>query len=97
LLAVLSAKLLAYAVGHPGVLWSKQPSYVLFATAHANFWSPDAIDALIQEAGVHAISATLAVWVLQRLSGRWRPVPEWPDRLGRALGWLFLLWALTPQ
>lgn len=27
-----------------------------------------------------------AVWVVQAQSGRWRPVPDWIDRFGRALG-----------
>ena len=34
-----------------------------------------------------------AAWLAMIVSGRWRPAPTWPDRLGRALGaaWL-LLW-----
>ena len=41
--------------------------------------------------------AILAIWGLQKLSGAWQPVAEWPDRLGRALGCIFLLWLLTPH
>ena len=90
-------RLLSYAAGNPGVLWSKQPLDVLLATADTYLWSPPAIDALLMDAGVGSISAVLAVWCLQRLCGLWHPVPEWPDRLGRALGTVLLLWALTPH
>jgi hypothetical protein len=41
---------------------------------------------------VYAGLAVFVVWVMQALSGRWRPVPDWKDRLGRALG---VLWIVT--
>jgi hypothetical protein len=97
LLTALIVRLLSYAVGSPGVLWSRHPVDLLFATAYAYLLSPHAIDSLLMEAGVGSISAVLAVWAIQGLCGLWHPVPEWPDRLGRALGWLLLLWALTPH
>jgi hypothetical protein len=36
--------------------------------------------------------AIAAAWLVQKVSGRWRPEPCWIDRLGRALG---LLWMTT--
>ena len=97
LLTALIVRLLSYAVGNPGVLWSRQPVDLLFATAYAYLLSPHALDSLLMEAGVGSISAVLAVWAIQHLCGLWHAVPEWPDRLGRVLGWLFLLWTLTPH
>jgi hypothetical protein len=35
-----------------------------------------------------------AVWVVQAVNGHWRPVPDWPDRLGRILGVLWIAEAL---
>jgi hypothetical protein len=89
---------LNYAVGSsPGVLWSKHPFDVLIATAPDQFWSPKAVDVIFMSAGQAAMPAILAVWMLQRLCGLWKPIREWPDRLGRALGCIFLLWMLTPH
>jgi hypothetical protein len=97
LLAALIIRLLSYALGRPGVVWSKHPTDVLLATSYGYLWSPEAIDSMFMEAGVGSISAVIAVWSLQRLCGLWQPVPEWPDRLGRVLGSLFLVWALMPH
>jgi hypothetical protein len=96
LLTGLVFRLLNYAVGHSGVLWSKPTVDMLLTRGDAFLWSPPAIDKLLMESGPGSIAAVFAVWGVQCLSGLWRPVPEWPDRLGRALGWLLLLWALTP-
>jgi hypothetical protein len=91
-------RVLSYAVGRsPGVLWSKHAFDVLMATAPGVFWSPGGVDLLFQAAGNAAMPAILAVWGLQRLCGAWKPIQEWPDRLGRAMGWTFLLWMLTPH
>jgi hypothetical protein len=38
--------------------------------------------------------AVAAAWSLQFLSGRWRPVPNWIDRSGRALGLFWIVAAL---
>ena len=50
-------------------------------------------DQLIAGAGL----AVANVWIVQILSRRWRPEPDWIDRLGRALGglWIFsgFIWA----
>jgi hypothetical protein len=97
LVAAVAFRLLNYAVGrNPGVYWAKNAVDVLIATA-SKLWSPEGVDQLFQAAGEAAMPAILAVWGLQRLCGMWKPVPEWPDRLGRALGWVFLLWMLTPH
>jgi hypothetical protein len=34
--------------------------------------------------------AIIAVWVVQAMNGRWRPEPNWVDRLGRALGFYWM-------
>jgi hypothetical protein len=40
--------------------------------------------------------AVLVAWIAVRLSGRWRPVRGWPDRLGRWIGWTWLImWVLA--
>jgi hypothetical protein len=97
LLAAVAFRLLNYAVGrNPGVAWARNAYDVLIASA-PDLWSPKGIDQLFQSAGEAAMPAILAVWALQRLCGVWKPAPEWPDRLGRALGWIFLLWMLTPH
>jgi hypothetical protein len=84
-------RLLGYAV-----IGMTRPIEVFLAKA-PELWSPTGIDALLQFAGNGAMPAILTVWGLQRLSGAWQPIAEWPDRLGRALGWIFLLWLLTPH
>jgi hypothetical protein len=84
-------QLLGYAV-----LGMTRPIEVFMAKA-PELWSPEGIAALFQYAGEAAMPAILTVWGLQRLSGMWQPIAEWPDRLGRALGWVFLLWMLTPH
>ena len=90
-------RLLYYAIGrYPGIYWARHAFDVLIATA-PGLWSPNGIDELFQAAGDAAMPAILAVWMLQYLCGRWHAIPEWPDRLGRALGWIFLLWMLTPH
>jgi hypothetical protein len=97
LLAVVAFGLLNYTVGrNPGVIWARNVYDVLIASA-PDLWSPKGIDQLFQAAGEAAMPAILGVWGVQRLCGMWKPVPEWPDRLGRALGWIFLLWMLTPH
>jgi hypothetical protein len=35
--------------------------------------------------GVCISLAATALWTVLALAGRWRPAPEWPDRLGRAI------------
>jgi hypothetical protein len=35
--------------------------------------------------------AVAAVWLMLACSGRWRPQRTWIDRLGRALGWMWIL------
>jgi hypothetical protein len=84
-------RLLGYAV-----IWMTRPIEVFGAKA-PELWSPEGIAALFRYAGEGAMPAVLTVWGLQRLSGMWQPIAEWPDRLGRALGWIFLLWLLTPH
>jgi hypothetical protein len=39
--------------------------------------------------------AIAGAWLSLWLSGRWRPEPTWVDRLGRALGWLWLSFAVV--
>jgi hypothetical protein len=36
-------------------------------------------------------SAVAAVWLMLAISGRWRPQRTWIDRLGRVLGWVWIL------
>ncbi len=75
----------------------EHPCDVLVRTAYGAFCSPSAIDSLFAAADASAIPAVLAVWVVQLLCGLWNPVPEWPDRLGRVLAFILLLWMLTPH
>ena len=35
-------------------------------------------------------SATLVAWTLMAVGGRWRPVPDWLDRLGRVMGAMWI-------
>lgn len=35
--------------------------------------------------------SVLSIWVIAKLSGRWRPEPNWIDRMGRLLGMIFIL------
>jgi hypothetical protein len=30
--------------------------------------------------------AVAVAWIFQALAGRWRPAPDWSDRIGRILG-----------
>jgi hypothetical protein len=69
----------------------------LVAMAYDAFGSPRTVAWLFAAAGDGAIPTILVVWMLQLLCGLWNPVPEWPDRLGRILGLIFLLWMLTPH
>jgi Sulfatase len=55
LLTALIVRLLSYAVGNPGILWSRQPVDLLFATAYAYLLSPQAVDSLLMEAGVGVV------------------------------------------
>ena len=84
-------RLLSYAV-----IGMTRPIEVFLAKV-PELWSPPGIDALLQSAGGGAMPAILTVWGLQKLSGAWQPIAEWPDRLGRVLGCIFLLWLLTPH
>ncbi len=84
-------RLLGYAV-----IWMTRPIEV-FGEKAPELWSPEGIGTLFRYAGEGAMPAILTVWGLQRLSGTWQPIAEWPDRLGRALGWIILLWLLTPH
>jgi hypothetical protein len=34
--------------------------------------------------------AVAGAWLALALGGRWRPEPSWIDRLGRAVGWLWI-------
>ncbi len=96
--AALVFRLVGYAVGrYPGVVWMPHPGGVLVRTAYGAFCAPRAIDSLFAAAGAGAMPAVLAVWLVQLLCGLWNPVPEWPDRLGRVLGFIFLGWMLTPH
>jgi hypothetical protein len=89
--------ILNYAIGrNPGVYWSTHSYDVLTNTA-PGLWSPKGIEELFAAAGDGAMPAILAVWMLQWLCSAWKPAPEWPDRLGRAVGWIFMLWMLTPH
>jgi hypothetical protein len=51
---------------------------------------------LIKGAGL----AVAIAWSMQLLAGKWNASPDWPDRLGRFLGLLWivagLLWATRP-
>jgi hypothetical protein len=38
--------------------------------------------------------AVVVAWVILLLSGRWRSEPSWIDRLGRALGVFWIVWAV---
>ena len=97
LAAAIVFRMLSYAIGrNPGVYWSTHSYDVLVNTA-PGLWSPKGIEELFAAAGDGAMPAIVAVWMLQRLCGAWKPTPEWPDRLGRALGWIFMLWMLTPH
>ncbi len=49
------------------------------------------LDELVGYAGVSVASA----WSLQALSGRWRPTPDAIDRLGRAVGVLWIVAGVT--
>ena len=40
---------------------------------------------------VYAGTAVAAVWVSQAVAGCWRPTADWIDRLGRFLGFLWIL------
>jgi hypothetical protein len=45
----------------------------------------------------HGTSISLAVtalWAVLALAGRWRPAREWPDRLGRAIGGCWVVYAI---
>jgi len=98
MLAALVFRVVGYAVGrYPGVLWTAHPVDVIGATAYRAFCSPEGVDALFMTAGAAAMPAVMAVWLVQLLCGLWIPIPEWPDRLGRVLGFIFLLWMLTPH
>jgi hypothetical protein len=52
---------------------------------------------VVEELFAYLGLAVSAAWLGQALSGRWRPVPDWIDRLGRLLGayWIVvgLAWA----
>jgi hypothetical protein len=78
------------------VFWMTRPVEVFMAKA-PELWSPQGIAELFQFAGDAAMPALLTVWGLQKLSGTWQPIAEWHDRLGRAVGWIFLFWLLTPH
>ena len=43
----------------------------------------------------HLGPAVVATWLGLFLSRRWRPEPGWIDRLGRVIGWLWLLTLLA--
>jgi len=75
------------------------PDRLLYHTLYTidAFCSPRAIDTLFMAAGAGAMPAVLAVCLVRLLCGLWNPVPEWPDRLGRVLGYILLLWMLTPH
>jgi hypothetical protein len=91
-------RVLGYAIGrYPGVVWENHPLDVLSWTVYEQFCSPRAVDGVFTGAAAAGIPAVLAVWLVQFLCGLWKPVPDWPDRLGRALGFAFLLWMLTPH
>ena len=38
-------------------------------------------------AEINACGAVLGAWVVLAAAGRWVPRPDWPDRLGRWVGW----------
>ncbi len=101
-LAACATALVAFAVAaflrllDYAMIWMTRPIEV-FEAKVPELWSPEGIAALFRYAGEGAMPAVLTVWGLQRLSGMWHPIAEWPDRLGRALGWIFLLWLLTPH
>jgi hypothetical protein len=97
-LAALVSRVLGYAIGsNPGVLWKDHPADVFHTTAYEAFCSPHAIDSLFMAAGEAAMPAVLAVWLVQHFCELWNLVPEWSDRLGRVLGFILLLWMLTPH
>jgi hypothetical protein len=48
----------------------------------ANFWVGYYLDLMFEPMGL----AVAVAWIFQALGGRWRPVPDWSDRIGRALG-----------
>jgi hypothetical protein len=76
---------------------SHNPIALFDATAYWEFCAPTAIDGLFRAAGPAAMPAVLAVWLVQFFCGLWRPAPDWHDRLGRAVGFVILLWMLTPH
>jgi hypothetical protein len=39
--------------------------------------------------------AVAGAWLSLLLAGRWQSEPSWVDRLGRAIGWLWLVLALV--
>ena len=49
---------------------------------------------LFYTVGTDASLATTALWGVLAIGGRWKGVPEWPDRLGRAVGWAWVAYAV---
>ncbi len=96
-LAVLVFRMLSYAAGNGEAFWLGHPINLDHNTVFEKFCSPDAMDALFNDAGAAAPAAVLAVWLVQLFGGLWNPMPEWDDRLGRWIGFVLLLWMLTPQ
>ncbi len=96
-LAVLVFRALSYAAGNDGAFWLGHPVNLAHHTVFELFCSPDAMDSLFNDAGAAAPPAVLAVWLVQLFGGLWKPMPEWDDRLGRGLGFVLLLWMLTPH
>ena len=55
---------------------------------------------VLQQLLIYAGTAVAIVWIMQALARRWKPSPDWADRLGRGLGVLWIvsgiLWATRP-
>ena len=49
--------------------------------------------ALYQQ-GVDTCLATSALWGVLAIGKRWKATPDWPDRLGRAIGWGWIAFAM---
>jgi hypothetical protein len=83
---------LLIALGVVGISFAMRRAIDGSITLPANFWSRGTLfDNAIIFAGVSVASA----WVILFSTGRWHPRPEPIDRLGRALGGLWLLAALV--